>query len=65
MTEKLGVLVNDRAQYFMKFKLYGIDHLIVDEFAIFTEKISEAFKLTRKEAKKYPQFRWVALEDLE
>ncbi|MCK1211123.1 hypothetical protein MXZ81_05920 [Streptococcus uberis] len=63
--EELGVLVNDKTQFFMKFKLYEINHLIVDEFAIFTEKISEAFKCTRKEAEQFPQFKWVALSELE
>lgn len=65
MNEELGVLINDKAHYFMKFKLYEIGHLIVEEFAIFTEKISEAFKLTRKEAEQFPQFKWVALSELE
>ncbi|EGJ27847.1 hypothetical protein Javan425_0030 [Streptococcus phage Javan425] len=44
--------------------MVSLNHLIVEEFAIFTEKISEAFKLTRKEAEHFPQFKWVSLEEL-
>ena len=33
-------------------------------FYAMTQSVEHAFKCTEEEAKKYPQFRWVALEEL-
>ncbi|HEM3657330.1 hypothetical protein [Streptococcus suis] len=69
MNEKLGVLLVDvpeprlwRYSFLVRgtalsFSLgQGDDFLIVERYA---------YKCTEEEAKKYPQFRWVALEELE
>ncbi|HEM6373002.1 TPA: hypothetical protein U2D20_002264 [Streptococcus suis] len=66
--EKLGVLLVDVPEP----KHWGYTFLIVvlGRFAIMESsglidvKLS-AYKCTQEEAKKYPQFRWVALEELE
>ncbi|HEL1736867.1 TPA: hypothetical protein U1757_001866 [Streptococcus suis] len=36
----------------------------VNETDILEEVVKVAWKCTQEEAQKYPQFRWVALEDL-
>ena len=69
MTEKLGVLLVDVPEpknykysylefnhYKNNFRIENTDALmIVSQFG---------YKCTKEEAKKYPQFRWVALEEL-
>ena len=58
MTEKLGVLQsNDNKDYYM------IRKTQIGFYAM-TQSVEHAFKCTEEEAKKYPQFRWVALEEL-
>ena len=67
MTEKLGVLLVDvpEPRYWKYYYLedsYGTYNILkVDKKEIVK---SEAYKCTQEEAKKYPQFRWVALEEL-
>ena len=67
MTEKLGVLLVDvpEPKYFKysyleyscgTYTTLGADKKEMVKF--------EAYKCTKEEAKKYPQFRWVALEEL-
>ncbi|MGO4935924.1 hypothetical protein ACTQ40_10135 [Collinsella sp. Sow4_D11] len=66
MTEKLGVLLVDVPEP----KCWNYSYIVfTDSFTIEnTDAISEVFhfghRCTQEEAKKYPQFRWVALEDL-
>ncbi|MDW8671949.1 hypothetical protein [Streptococcus suis] len=66
--EKLGVLLVDVPEpkhwehtYVVRpgvfFNIWGSDTI--------GKVIELAYKCTQEEAKKYPQFRWVALEDLE
>ena len=58
MTEKLGVLQsNDDKDYYMIRKSQT-------GFYVMTQYVDHAFKCTQDEAKKYPHFRWVALEEL-
>ena len=67
MTEKLGVLLVDVPEpSFAKYNYLeysGGTHsiFITDEEE---DIVNYAFQCTQEEAKKYPQFRWVALEDL-
>ncbi|HEM6487931.1 TPA: hypothetical protein U2E50_000107 [Streptococcus suis] len=69
MTKKLGVLLVDVPEpklWRYSFLVRGTalsfslgqadDYLTVERYA---------YKCTKKEAEKYPQFRWVALEELE
>ena len=56
MNKELGVLVAEGQGYVHKYDYAG--------FNVVTEHIENARHITRKEAKKYPQFRWVALEEL-
>ena len=58
MTEKLGVLQSkDDKDYYMNRKSQT-------GFYVMTQSVNHAYKCTEEEAKKYPQFRWVALEEL-
>ena len=70
MTEKLGVLLVDvpEPRYFE----YSYIELNEDRNSFCIESRDTAsrvskfgYKCTQEEAKKYPQFRWVALEELE
>ena len=67
MTEKLGVLLVDVPEP----KLWKYQYLeyIYGTFSIYKADerktvITSAYKCTQEEAEKYPQFRWVALEEL-
>ena len=67
MTEKLGVLLVDVPEP----KLWKYQYLEYSygTFSIFKAEEKKtirtsAYKCTQEEAKKYPQFRWVALEEL-
>lgn len=67
MTEKLGVLLVDVPE--PRFAVYHFVYLSELGFMIKPSSDSKiildlAYKCTKEEAKKYPQFRWVALEDL-
>ena len=68
MTEKLGVLLIDvpeprNSQYYFAvmihdgWDIFQANHLL--------KVRSFAYRCTQEEAKKYPQFRWVALEEIE
>ena len=66
MTKKLGVLLVDvpepthhRYYVYLFGGIYGIE--IIEEGDQIPQYI---IRCTQEEAKKYPQFRWVALEDL-
>ena len=66
--DKLGVLLIDvpEPKYWAYYFIY--EHF-ADSFSIghgnLTKNVKlRAYKCTQEEAKKYPQFRWVALEDL-
>ncbi|WP_099776277.1 hypothetical protein [Streptococcus suis] len=67
MTEKLGMLLVDVPE--PKFTKYSIlvrtdgKHGILDTDSILIVN-TYACRCTKEEAKKYPQFRWVALEEL-
>lgn len=56
MSEELGVLVNPKRAYFI-----GNNR---DGFPLYTVNIEYAYKCTRKEAERFPQFKWVSLEDI-
>ncbi|HFI0329922.1 TPA: hypothetical protein ACGOU0_000290 [Streptococcus suis] len=66
MTEKLGVLLIDVPEP----KYWNYSYIVfTDSFTIEnTDAVSEVFhfghRCTQQEAKKYPQFRWVSLEEL-
>lgn len=67
MTEKLGVLLVDVPEpkywkyHYLEYSYGTYNILRTDE----NEDIVEyAYRCTQEEAKKYPQFRWVALEEL-
>ena len=67
MTEKLGVLLVDVPE--PRFAKYSSLEYNDGTHSIFMTDYKEgiveyAFQCTKEEAKKYPQFRWVALEDL-
>ncbi|HFU4464326.1 TPA: hypothetical protein ACGO9X_001631 [Streptococcus suis] len=72
MTKKLGVLLVDVPDSSM-FKYIYLEEVFFNGSAYFDigkTQISGVVKdyatlFTQEEAKKYPQFRWVALEDLE
>ena len=76
MTEKLGVLLLDlpeigkKKPYHFLFisspddDLNEYKHYDVSSTYLIERILDGAFKCTQEEAKKYPQFRWVALEDL-
>ncbi|HFR4576640.1 TPA: hypothetical protein ACHWJ6_000983 [Streptococcus suis] len=66
--EKLGVLLVDVPE--PRYWEYTFLIIVLERFAIMeTSKLLDvklsAYKCTQEEAKKYPQFRWVALEELE
>ncbi|HEL2527565.1 TPA: hypothetical protein TZ304_002136 [Streptococcus suis] len=72
MTKKLGVLLVDVPElmyfdynYIMDVEEDGEIKFTVNETDILEEVVKVAYKCTQEEAKKYPQFRWVALEELE
>ena len=69
MTEKLGVLLVDVPE--PKYWEYSYIEVNSDRNSFSIENSDTAsivslsgFKCTKEEAKKYPQFRWVALEEL-
>lgn len=69
--EKLGVLLVDVPEprlfkyYFLNFSETGIGKTYNILWMDYPECVKElAYYCTQEEAKKYPQFRWVALEDL-
>ncbi|MDW8706959.1 hypothetical protein Q7W18_11565 [Streptococcus suis] len=71
MTEKLGVLLVDAPElmyfdynYIMDVEEDGEIKFTVNETDLLGEVVRVAYKCTQEEAEKYPQFRWVALEDL-
>ena len=67
MTEKLGVLLIDlpNSWYRYLFLAEPMENKLTIWERDEKEKVkSEAYKCTQDEAKKYPQFRWVALEEL-
>ncbi|HEM2819920.1 TPA: hypothetical protein U0631_001332 [Streptococcus suis] len=71
MTKKLGVLLVDVPElmyfdynYIMDVEEDGKIKFTVNETDILEEVVKVAWKCTQEEAKKYPQFRWVALDDL-
>ena len=72
MTEKLGVLLVDVPEpmaflytYIAKEKMFGKPAYTTEISDDWENVIETAYKCTQEEAKKYPQFRWVALEELE
>ena len=67
MTEKLGVLLlelpNSWFRYVLLMKsVFPVDKLTIWETDDKEDIVKYAYKCTQEEAKKYPQFRWVALE---
>lgn len=67
--EKLGVLLVDvpeprRFEFFYLIKAED-EEWCLDCSDNIVEVADLAYKCTQEEAKKYPQFRWVALEDLD
>ena len=67
MTEKLGVLLVDVPEP-KWWKYYYLENSDGDYDILKTDKKElvelQAVRCTEEEAKKYPQFRWVSLEDL-
>lgn len=68
--EKLGVLLVDVQEPIMQEYTYvELDEdrgrFSVEDTAVVGVVSQFGFKCTQEEAKKYPQFRWVALEELE
>ena len=69
MTEKLGVLLIDvpESKYwkysYIKFNMYG-SIFSIENTDVAGMVSLYGFKCTKEEAKKYPQFRWVSLEEL-
>lgn len=69
MTEKLGVLLVDVPEpKYWKYSYVGLND-DRNSFSIKSTDVASmvstfAYKCTEEEAKKYPQFRWVALEEL-
>ena len=69
MTEKLGVLLVDVPEPRMWEYIYIVFNAGWDGFCIESRDsvsmVSQfGYKCTEEEAKKYPQFRWVAVEEL-
>ena len=69
MTEKLGVLLVDVPEPRMWEYIYivfnaGWNNFCVDYSNLASTVYQLGYKCTEEEAKKYPQFRWVALEEL-
>lgn len=68
MTEKLGVLLVDVPEpkywkYTFVVRPGGVLFDIWESHTV-TKLTETAYKCTKEEAKKYPQFRWVSLEEL-
>ena len=71
MTEKLGVLLRvpkleplvDNEKDFLQIVLLDRGKLTIHKDEL-SEELCNAYKCTQEEAQKYPQFRWVSLEDL-
>lgn len=69
MTEKLGVLLVDVPEpKNYKYSYLELNHYKNNFRIEYTDAVSRVFhfgyRCTKEEAKKYPQFRWVALEEL-
>ena len=69
MTEKLGVLLVDVPEPTLWEYSYVEINDDINSFSIESTDTASmvsalAYRCTEKEAKKYPQFRWVALEEL-
>lgn len=69
MTEKLGVLLVDVPEpKYWKYSYVELNDEINSCYINNTDLSStvseDGYKCTQEEAKKYPQFRWVALEEL-
>ena len=69
INEKLGVLLlelpNSCFRYILLMEsVYPVDKLTIWETDDKEDIAEYAYKCTQEEAKKYPQFRWVALEEL-
>ncbi len=69
--EKLGVLLVDVPEpklfcytYITDVGIRGKSFYTANESDDWQDVIDEGYRCTQEEAKKYPQFRWVALEDL-
>ena len=67
MTEKLGVLMVDVPEpsfweYYYLSVIAG--HTDIGSTNRLDDVLKYAYKCTQEEAKKYPQFRWVSLEEL-
>lgn len=69
--EKLGVLLVDVPEvmyfdynYIMDVEEDGEIKFTVNETDILEEVVKVAWKCTQEEAQKYPQLKWVALEEL-
>ncbi|CYU69171.1 hypothetical protein [Streptococcus suis] len=66
--EKLGVLLVDVPEpkcWEYTFLVNPLGSFILRESNKLFDVLIYAYKCTQEEAKKYPQFRWVALEELE
>ena len=69
MTEKLGVLLlelpNSWCRYILLMKIVlPLGKTTILETDDKEDIVEYAYQCTEEEAKKYPQFRWVALEEL-
>ena len=67
MTEKLGVLLVDVPEpKLWKYQYLEYSYGTYTVLGTDNKKVvrTSAYKCTQEEAKKYPQFRWVSLEDL-
>ncbi len=69
MTEKLGVLLVDVPEpKYWKYSYVELDDyrnsFIIENTNVARTVSGFAFKFTQEEAKKYPQFKWVPLEEL-
>ena len=71
MTEKLGVLLVDVPEpklfcymFIVDVGICGKPTYTTTESNELEDVIYQAYKCTKEEAKKYPQFRWVSLEEL-
>ncbi|HFU4000442.1 TPA: hypothetical protein ACGO3D_000534 [Streptococcus suis] len=69
--EKIGVLLVDvpeprlwKYTYIKEVIYYNEPAFTTNESDFCQDVKDNAYKCTQEEAKKYPQFRWVALEDL-
>ena len=69
MTEKLGVLLLELPNSWYRYILltkseFSRGKLTIWETDDKEKAVEYAYKCTKEEAKKYPQFRWVSLEEL-